>query len=1618
MPTSPLTIVQPDQVSLADKSIHFEHVKNALPSWLAQATPRRIDELKTARLNTLAWQKEVPDAQHQLLKKLTEHHWTAQNAVDRMLSGLQDVQSFAEPLLRKALVERYGIDVDVKETWLLLYAPAKTSWWAHDFKRGVKSLKKSLLDAALHNFSSNETYAADSDFISRPDARGHFRVEPLRQKISVAQFMALCRELNIGAQYQKHLNDCLLPADGLARAVLQLKVIRSQKSALTVAAQMALAKKDISTQAYDVILGMLHDREHLQWNGKTVGYHTLAMMDAVLTGIVVIAPDPQTSDKPQPVIVYVPNDPEHPLKEYPSSLEFMAELTRQLRDTSIKASESYQQFFSQFVAHQQRGHFFAGLNDRLSTVKWQPAPPGSGLPSWRETPVDNPNLQFRLAKIEEDRETRFTGNLWEYLYQQKLNKTLNDAREIAISTEYADRMARWAWWDNLEKMLSDILNTALLVAMPLVPGLGELMMAYIAYQLTSEVVEGVVDLAEGHLVEAAEQAISVLESVAQLAAFAAGATIAKVVQAKLSPFFESLKPVQVAGGQTRLWNPDLTPYQRLETALPNGAKPDASGIYQHQGQRIVRLDDQHFLLDNDPVTGQHRIKHPQRPDAYAPKLTHNGHGAWISETDNPRQWEGPTLMRRLGHTTDAFDDVQLEQVRKVSGTEEAELRRVHVDNAPPPPLLIDTLQRLGATAVQAPVEPAPQTALLFAECPELPSNIVEKIMAGATRSERQQIEEQEHLPLRLKTQARELQFEVQSVRAAQGLYNEALANIDTERLVLGTVRTHTNTFGDLRIEIRQGAIDGELRCSAGSEDSRVLRILVRDEAGKYTVRDASGQRLHEADELLESLLNTLGTEQRRALGYKPGDGEMFKQWLIEKTAPPSERRTLLSRPPVRPIAEHETTLLVRGGLLSRGGKTLHERVQDLHPNFSEHEVNAFAEALIEKGEALNAIEQLENDLDELRVMLNRWEYLQPDSWGPGSRSFQDAGGLHISERLIDCFRRKNRALGNRTDPAIYSLDLSTELLPIDLDLWWLKHPEMTKFLEKVTVLKLDNTLFSARPNGLLKDFPHLRELSAHGCELTQVPESIGNFHRLERLRLSNNKIVLDAPAVERLRNLTYLEILRLDDNPLGRLVDIGRMPRLKVLGLKETGTTTWPLGTFSKTRPRGFLLDLRSNPIDQIAQVVPGSADAWVVARTRLDVDKLSDINQVIYRQVQRSTGLREEPAVTDAMREQEAQIGSGYLLERWNEVPGWGVERGNLLSELIDEPDAQSFMKALLKVQESADFKSRGELRTQLLQRIWRMLDAVRIDTDLRKKLFTMAIAPVNCADAGAQLFNNMGIEVLASEAISFSTDSEQLAKKLVTLAKGAARLEQVNDVARADIEERIIEHRRRFAAAREAQNIEISEEDSTDDAENEIAQEDNPQNIQGNTQRNNNANAEDPSFDEVEIYLAYQTGLSQRLGLPWQSERMLYRPIAGVSEEMIDKAYGTVLTLGEGDGLVNRMLEQAFWEKYLNEKFPVRIEVNKQRFLQKYEQLETLRTTQLEWVESSQFPPAQRNGLRDRLEALMVGFDVSDAAVFSEQPMSEALYEQLLVEMGYEEKALYRQLTREALRKAGLSA
>ncbi|RON10558.1 hypothetical protein BK659_03345 [Pseudomonas brassicacearum] len=694
------SINNPSPVSVKT-SAHHELIKNAIPAWLANSTPQRLCALKEGRSAIPDWIKNASRVELLSLKRVVEASWSSQNDVDRMLVDVQDVYAFAEPLLRRKLKEKYGVEEDVRETFLKVYSPAKLSPWVHDFDGGTTSRTVSLLDAALHNFSRSEVLLPDSEFITRPDALGHFDVKEVRKKMSIQQFRDLCRELDIGARYKAYLESYLRPADGLARGVLQSRVIKSQKAALKAALQLALVKKHITSDAWLVVQGMIKGLKGLTLDGIAVRYYSLTMMDIRLTGIVLIAPDLYASGSGnRRVIAYVPHDPEHPLKEYASPVAFLNELTRQLRNSDTELAEgqcpsggSYQQFFSRFVAHQQRGHFFAGLNQRLTHVTWHPKEPGVDLPSWRETPVDNPRLHFNTVRFEDDTQHRFRGDVWVYLYEQQLNKILNDGRELVISTADTDSEARWAWIDNLEKMLADIVNAALLVVTPFVPGLGEAMMVYMVYQLVSEVVEGVVDLAEGLYLEAAENLIGFTESLIQLGLFGAGMKIgSEVVLPRLSSFLEGTKPVTLANGNQRLWGQDLEPYLRKNLLLSADSKPDDLWLHQHEGKPILRLDTRHFELGKDPQTGKHRVQHPTRSDAYQPVVESNGAGAFVIEGEQPQSWDEHTLMARMGPLLDGLVD-SFDDIRTVSQSDVNALRQMYIGNESPLPLLSDTAAR-------------------------------------------------------------------------------------------------------------------------------------------------------------------------------------------------------------------------------------------------------------------------------------------------------------------------------------------------------------------------------------------------------------------------------------------------------------------------------------------------------------------------------------------------------------------------------------------------------------------------------------------------------------------------------------------------------------------------------------------------------------------------------------------------------------------------------------------------------------------------------------------------------------------------------------------------------------
>jgi hypothetical protein len=1702
--------LSPQPADNADKGRHYDFIKSAVNDNFKTATVSRGIALAASPLKIQSWYTSAPAAYLNKLDAANLKAWSSQNRVDHLLAKT-DLHAFAEPLLKAKIKERHGIEPDVKSTFLRLYLPKDKPWYAIDVSKGVVTRTVSLLDAALHNFASSETIGHGSDYISQPDARGLFDVVPIKGAMPISQFQTLCRDLDIGAQYKKHLESYLLPGEPLAESVLQYKVNESQKDALAVAAHLALIKEDIQYDAYKMLLTLAEDKPQLLLNGRSMQCSDLSLLGTRLTGILLLTHTVSDSRGVRRLIVYIPHDPDHPLKEYDSLKAFRDELVRQFRQDRLSEStgQTYRQFFSQFVDQQQRGHFFAELEQRLFIVRYHPRQdPIDQRPAWRKDPLDNPNLQFSRVKL--------PGDYWRHAYQQKLNKILNDAREIAVSTADTDSKARWAWWDNFKKILSDIFNVALLIATPFVPGLGELMMAYTAYQLTSDVIEGVVDLAEGLWEEAAGHVISVVTDIIQLAAFTAGAQIGEAFRVKLSPLVDGMKPVKLPNGKNSLWHPDLSPYERNELMLSPDAKPDRHGLHQYGNENVLPLEGKLFFVEKastDATSNTHRIKHPPRTNAYRPTLEHNGHGAWVHEVENPHDWPNEALMRRLGHSVERFSPTELEQIRISSGTEHDALRQMHIDNSPPPPLLADTVKRFSAyddvrTASAdirggRPIDPQavwlepmltglpgwpPRKALeVYADTsltghsrkhgnplalpadtlsisqgdlnagrlaervvdflddedlnhltghaatrdehvallrnrladtvdekrsavahhiyqsrersgkadirvvkqtfPELPLVLAEKVVAQASPAELQRVVDAQRLPLRLKNQARELNFEASASKAYDGFFRDELLTADTERLALNTLKFNTDSFDDLRIEIRDGTWDGPLRCSAGAQDASSVRRLIRNEHGRYALLDGSNRSLHEADDFYTSLLRAVPEQAHSFLGHRRGQSRALKHWVMEKAAPAAERRIVLAEPPIRPVASIETETLVRGWPRVLRRSTPDERLESLFPKMSERERTAFIEALARKGEPVDAIERLENERKELHDELIAWgnSYrkfdAESDYWHM-SPDYVQKGGMFIEKRLIECLDRQSEFFGERSvhPEQGLTLDLSSEFLGHDLERWWndlRRRPKMKKYFDRITALKLDRARLSSDPSALLSTFPNLRQLSARQCELKQLPSILGLMRQLRDLDLADNSITLTNESSQQLAGLDQLRTLNLNGNPLRQPPDVGRMDHLTELRLAKTRIQTWPEGLFGvgavdKQRPQSFFLDLRGAPINTLPEVVSGPAQAKMLSRARFETERLSNEDRLRYGEYRKSIGLS---LVQENIPAAENEISYWQLFPK-NSIdfsPSGSLSKYRQESwhDLMAEPYSEGFFSVIRKQRESADYQT-DHGRRRLTQRVWEMVDAAALDARLREKLFKQIVSPKDCGDLGAQLFNSLGMKVLVSKAYAGSTSASELDAKLVRLARSAARLDRVADEARVEYKNQI------------EQNL---------------------------------MDPGIPAPDEAEIHLAFEIGLAERLELPWQSESMLYPLRSGVFKEQIETAFRMITKLEQGDGLVNGMIDltsENFWEEHLRRTHSDDYDVNDRLFDDKSGQLDELRSAQSEWANAT--PQTPLNELARKLEKLADLLGVSQAEVFSGDVMSDETYKRLFDKIAYDRKELSRKLTREAMATAGL--
>lgn len=653
-----------------NKGRHHEFIKDKLPGWVLQATPQRRKALRDVGLTLPAGYETASKVHLDALKFSSRQSLSSQNDVDQLLADLKDVKAFARPLVTSAILEKFKVSVDVDKT-VLRYSVPGSELFADAIQISV-----SLLDAALHNFTEADevdTYAAHRV------SGGRVLLLSSQGKLpfTVEDFAKLCRQLDVGGQYQAHVNSVL--GIGEAEDLLRGKVLLSQHHAFAAAIDLARMQGNIDrvnkdSSVYNMLLGVNDKSDNQRLDGKPVRCNGLKLLgDTELVGIVLIGPDRIDSDTVQRLVAYIPHDPVSPIKEYASAQQFHFELRERLRDPA------YQDFFSRFIRQEDKARFFSRLNDRLTPLRQPP----NGEFNVRER-IPDPDARIQME------ETSVRGDLWQFLVDQQLNKFLNDAKFVAVSKADVDAQARH---EKLLGYLGVALSVLNVVAL-FVPPLGVAMMTVMAVQLTDELVEGIESLAQGEKDEGFAYLMDVAQNLAQLAIVAAvGAESAgPVTPLKQSPFFDSLKQVTLPNGQTRVWKPDLKRYE-FRGVLPDGLKPDELGLLRHDGQAYLPLGDKLFKVIKDPQSGNFRIAHPARVDAYAPELIHNGHGAWRHEVEQPRTWAGLELMRRLGHRVSDFSDAELEQIRSISGTDETVLRKMHVENERPGPLLADTLSR-------------------------------------------------------------------------------------------------------------------------------------------------------------------------------------------------------------------------------------------------------------------------------------------------------------------------------------------------------------------------------------------------------------------------------------------------------------------------------------------------------------------------------------------------------------------------------------------------------------------------------------------------------------------------------------------------------------------------------------------------------------------------------------------------------------------------------------------------------------------------------------------------------------------------------------------------------------
>ncbi|WP_434563498.1 NEL-type E3 ubiquitin ligase domain-containing protein [Pseudomonas sp. R1-6] len=1174
----------------ATESLHADFLETAMPAWLIEASPQRRQALKKAATQTPAWYANASPEQRKALHACFKASVAAQIQLDKTMSSYQDIDTFARPLLVQALKDQFEIEVDVDKTWLCI---------RRAMHMGVSKVELStfdllvlpLLQLALHNFESWEcdtgAYHESSGFFVETATPGTHA--PVALKLSVSQFLSLCRTLDIGAKYQVYLKSFFYPADGETEDTLRQHFIASQKTAMRAAAEQALLNRDIEPGDHAMILSVI-EGENNPWLGKKpVWFEDMTLMRQRLVGCVAfsICEMHRYSDE---VILYVPNDPHHPLKRYRG--DELKTRFKQLLTTPETGQPPgtgptpYQRFFSQFVPYEKRPYFFSQfvreaadspidslrtLDQAVHESPWAILL-GSGkvflsltrideFPPRRSGTEREPDPYLAPSTVGQKGRALWAENLdlWEYLFNQHREKVLADARSHAVPTNDVDAKAREA---KLAHLLELGLFAVNIVSM-FVPVLGEVMMVVMAEQLLYETLEGAVEWGEGDKRAAKAHLIDVAQNLAMLGVMAgAGAGMRKLAAIKAEPVIERLEPVTLPNGETRLWKPDLGSYES-DVTLDDSHVPNTLGQYEIDAKTYIRNGDKVYEQFFDASIRKWRIKHPTDDAAYQPILMHNGTGAWRHSLERPMTWDRLTLLRRMGHQTAAFTDEELLRLADVSGVSDNRLRKMHMDLTPPPPELKDAMRLYKADAdagrmglLQEAATSGPSTGalgdyaqmsrpqifehrykgpdpmdgrvrILQRECPGLSEAAAQEVIAHGSSADLARIDATRRTPLSMLEEARWYARQGRQVRAYAGLRSENIASADSQRLALRALEKLPGWPGVLRLEVREGGVGGALLDSIGAETAPQKKYLIKN-GPRYQAFDEQQGRVPDPDgNFYSSIMRALPEELLCAMGLSGADqGTLLQRKLIEYADRHPKEMTSQLEPHARRFKPPVRVSATLKGYYASG------RGAGLNPS-----IEARVQALYPDAQQAAAfLRQQRGNTDQqiysvLQTRQREWQALSDtlDQWhGAAAHSTDGFHRNQFAQALRDAWR--DLPVAQESGEAM-PLSLFSEA-PL---------PEITADFPHVRDLTIvGNGLTDANADGFLARFPGVTRLSigSRGREflgsivepaqhLTTLPQAVGQMRGLTYLRFSSAAQSLAADFPTRLSALTSLEELHI-----------------------------------------------------------------------------------------------------------------------------------------------------------------------------------------------------------------------------------------------------------------------------------------------------------------------------------------------------------------------------------------------------------------------------------------------------------------------------------------------------------